>query len=135
MTYTRKSTTIRTIRLTRELDNLLQKDAKAKRMSVKSLIITMITKYAEWDRYAEKFGFVSLTYDSLKLILETSDDNKITQIGKDLGERAIREFLMFWFKRVDIELFLEGTLLWCKYARIAEYNYDTDGRNYSDYSP
>jgi hypothetical protein len=113
----------------------LQKDAKAKRMSVKSLIITMITKYAEWDRYAEKFGFVSLTYDSLKLILETSDDNKITQIGKDLGERAIREFLMFWFKRVDIELFLEGTLLWCKYARIAEYNYDTDGRNYSDYSP
>ena len=80
-------------------------------MSVNSLITTMITKYAEWDRYAEKFGFVSLTYDSLKLILETSDDNKITQIGKDLSERTIREFLMFWFKRIDIESFLEGTLL------------------------
>ena len=80
-------------------------------MSVNSLITTMITKYAEWDRYAEKFGFVSLTYDSLKLILETSDDNKITQIGKDLSERTIREFLMFWFKRIGIESFLEGTLL------------------------
>ena len=105
MTHTRKGTTILTIGLTRELDNLLQKDAKAKRMSVNSLITTMITKYAKWDRHAEKFGFVSLTYDSLKSILETSDDNKITQIGKDLGERAIREFLMFWFKRIDIESF------------------------------
>lgn len=131
MTYARKSTTIRTIRLTHDLDNLLQKDAKAKRMSVNSLLTAMITKYAEWDRHAEKFGFVSLTRDGLRLILEAADDEKLSQIGKDHGKTTNKEFLMFWFKRINMESFLEGTLLWCKYAGVAEYDLETDGRNYT----
>ena len=42
---TNRNTTLRTVRLTRDLDNLLQNDAKAKRMSVNSLMTAIITKY------------------------------------------------------------------------------------------
>jgi hypothetical protein len=128
--YIRRSTTLRTIRLTRDIDNLLQKDAKSKRISTNSLLTSIITKYAEWDRYAEK-GLVSLTRADSRSILESIDDNKLSQIGKDLGKRAFKEFLMIWFKKIDVEKVLEGISLWCKYAGIAEYDLETDGRNYT----
>jgi hypothetical protein len=129
--YTRKSATLRTIRLTRDLDNLLQKDAKSKRISINSLLTSIIVKYAEWDRYAEKFGLVSLSRADSRLILEAIEDIKLSQIGNDLGKRAFKEFLMLWFKKTDVEKVLEGISLWCKYAGIAEYDFETDGRNYT----
>ena len=131
MAYTRKSATLRTIRLTRDLDNLLQKDAKSKRISTNSLLTSIIVKYAEWDRYAEKFGLVSLSRADSRLILEAIEDIKLSQIGNDLGKRAFKEFLMLWFKKTDVEKVLEGISLWCKYAGIAEYDFETDGRNYT----
>lgn len=131
MAYTRKNATLRTIRLTRDLDNLLQKDAKSKRISINSLLTSIIVKYAEWDRYAEKFGLVSLSRADSRLILEAIEDNKLSQIGNDLGKRAFKEFLMLWFKKTDVEKMLEGISLWCKYAGIAEYDFETDGRNYT----
>lgn len=131
MAYTRKSATLRTIRLTRDLDNLLQKDAKSKRISINSLLTSIIVKYAEWDRYAEKFGLVSLSRADSRLILEAIEDIKLSQIGNDLGKRAFKEFLMLWFKKTDVEKVLEGISLWCKYAGIAEYDFETDGRNYT----
>lgn len=131
MAYTRKSATLRTIRLTRDLDNLLQKDAKSKRISINSLLTSIIVKYAEWDRYAEKFGLVSLSRADSRLILEAIEDIKLSQIGNDLGKRAFKEFLMLWFKKTDVEKMLEGISLWCKYAGIAEYDFETDGRNYT----
>ena len=91
--YTRKNTTLRTIRLARGLDDLLQKDAKSKRISINSLLTSIIVKYAEWDRFAENFGLVSLTRTDTRSILGALDDNKLSQIGKDLGERAFKEFM------------------------------------------
>jgi hypothetical protein len=131
VTYTRKSTTLRTIRLARDLDNLLQKDAKSKGISTNSLLTSMIVKYAEWDRYAEKFGLVSLTRAGSRSILEAIDDNKLSQIGKDLGKTEFKGFLMLWFKKIDVEKVLEGCSLWCKYGGIAEYDLETDGRNFT----
>ncbi|MGN6631585.1 MAG: hypothetical protein ACTHKP_05030 [Nitrososphaeraceae archaeon] len=131
MAYSRKSATLRTIRLTRDLDNLLQKDAKSKRISINSLLTSIIVKYAEWDRYAEKFDLVSLSRADSRLTLEAIEDNKLSQIGNDLGKRAFKEFLMLWFKKTDVEKVLEGISLWCKYAGIAEYDFEADGRNYT----
>ncbi len=102
-----------------------------KRISTNSLLTSIIVKYAEWDRYAEKFGLVSLSRADSRVILEAIDDGKLSQIGKDLGERAFKEFFMLWFKKTDVEKMLEGISLWCKYAGIAEYDFETDGRNYT----
>ncbi|MFI5448158.1 MAG: hypothetical protein ACHQ03_00060 [Candidatus Bathyarchaeia archaeon] len=55
---TRQKTILRTVRIRKELDELLQ-DAKAKRTSVNSLMGAIMTKYSEWDRFADKFGYVS----------------------------------------------------------------------------
>ena len=131
MAYTRKSTTLRTIRLTLDLDNLLQNDVKSKNISINSLLTSILVKYAEWDRYAEKFGLVSLTRADSKSLLEAIDDNKLSQIGQDLGKRAFKEFIILWFKKIDVEKVLEGISLWCKYTGNAKYELETDERNYT----
>jgi hypothetical protein len=46
----KKTSTARIIRLPKHLDNVLQKDAKEKRVTVNSLVTSIITKYAEWDK-------------------------------------------------------------------------------------
>ena len=51
-----KRTLIRTIRISKALDSLLRKDAKTKRIPVDALVSSIMTKYAEWDRYNERFG-------------------------------------------------------------------------------
>jgi hypothetical protein len=127
----KRNTTLRTVRLASDLDNLLQKDAKAKMMSVNSLLTTIITKYSEWDRYTEKFGFIALTDDGLRSILEAVDDDRLAQIGKHHGKRTNKDFMMFLFKKTDIEAFLEALSLFCKYAGVAEYDLETDGKSYT----
>lgn len=122
-----KSTT-RTIRISRQLDRLLEKDAINKRVSINSLISSIITKYAEWDRYVESLRFVSIPPDGLRLIIGSLDDEKVKEIGQ---QRHLQEFLMLWFKKITIDSFFDGLTLFCRYGGIAKYDMDTtDGREY-----
>ena len=41
-----------------------------------------------------------------------------------------KEFLMFWFKELDIDSVLAALLLRCKSANVAEYDLKIDGKNY-----
>ena len=38
---------------------------------------------------------------------------------------------MFWFKKINLHIFFDGLSLFCRYARVAEYDLETDGRNYT----
>ncbi len=126
-----KKTLLKTIRITKELDSILQKDAKAKRTNVNALITSILTRYAEWDRYSERFGgSVSLRHDMLRDILEMVDDAAIVEAGREAGSRIQKEFLLFWFKKVDVESYLEYLSLVCRYGGVAQYELATDGREY-----
>ena len=37
----------------------------------------LLKKYVEWDKYADRFGYVTLTRESLRRILQATDDNKL----------------------------------------------------------
>jgi hypothetical protein len=69
-----KKTVLRTIRLSKGLDEFIQKDANSKRISVGALIFTILTKYSQWDRYTEKFDIITLRQEAIKAILETTED-------------------------------------------------------------
>jgi hypothetical protein len=125
-----KSTT-RTIRISRQLDKLLEKEAANKRVSVNSLISYMITKYAEWDRYVESLHFVAIPPDGLRLIIGSLDDEKVKEIGQQIGSRHLQEFMMLWFKKISIDSFFNGLTLFCRYSGMAKYDMDIiDGREY-----
>ena len=80
-----KKIVLRTIRLSRGLDELLQKDANSKRISVGVLISTIFTKYSQWDRYTEKFEMITLGQVTIKAILEASEDEALIRKAREIG--------------------------------------------------
>jgi hypothetical protein len=125
-TRKKPKTLIRSVRITKELDTLLEKDAKAKRVSVNSLISIIMTKYAEMDRYNERFGTITLRREGFRSILEAIEDDTITSLAKDIGTQIPKQFLLFWFKKLNLETYLKYLSLVCKYSGFAEYEVDTN---------
>jgi hypothetical protein len=70
-----KKTMLRAIRLSKDLDDLLQKDANSKRITVGALISTILIKYSQWDRYTEKFDMITFRHETLSAILEATEDD------------------------------------------------------------
>ncbi|MEK0325374.1 MAG: hypothetical protein QQN63_06680 [Nitrosopumilus sp.] len=131
MSFGKKKTVLRSIRISQELDELLQKDAKNKRISVNALISTMMIKYAEWDRFADKFGYVTLTSETFKTILEITDEKKLSELAKVMGARLPKEVMLFWFKKTDLEAFLSYIDLYGKYSGLFQYELDKEGDRYT----
>jgi len=126
-----KKSLLRTVRITPELDEILQKDAQAKRVSVNALLTTILTKYAEWDRYTERFGYMTISKDLFTSVLGAADDAKLTQAALELGQRLPKEVILFFFRELNVDTFLAYMTLTCKYGNIAENEVETHGRNYT----
>jgi hypothetical protein len=125
-----KKTVLRTIRLSKGLDELLQKDANSKRISVGALISTILTKYSQWDRYTEKFDMITFRHETLRAILEATEDEALIKKGREIGAKVPREFLMFWFKKMDLDSYLRYLELLCNYGGFARYELEADGQVY-----
>ena len=125
-----KKTVLRTIRLTKGLDELLQKDANLKRISIGALISTILTKYSQWDRYTEKFDMITFRQETLRAILEATEDDALIKKGREIGAKIPREFLMFWFKKTDLESYLRYLELLCNYGGFARYELEANGGYY-----
>jgi hypothetical protein len=122
---------IRSVRISKALDTLLRKDAKTKRITVNALLSSIMTKYAEWDRYNERFGVISIKRDAFRSILGAIEDDKIIRLSKEIGTQIAKQFILFWFKKTNLETYLEYMSLVCRYAEFAQYEVDTDGTNYT----
>lgn len=126
-----EKTVLRTIRIPQKMDQLLQIDAKTKRVSINSLIYNLLLKYVEWDRYSERFGRVLLRPQTLKSFIDLSDNSEIEKIGKDIGKRIPKEFLLFWFKEINLESFLEYISLLCRYGGFAHHEIESEDGSFT----
>lgn len=131
MNKRKEKTILRTIRIPYEIDQILQNDAKTKRVSINSLISNLLSKYVELDRYSERFGRVMLRPQTLKLIINAIDEIKIGEIGSEIGNKIPKEFLLFWFKEVNLHSFLEYLSLLCRYGGFAHYEFEDKEREFT----
>ena len=83
-TMEKRKTVLRTIRIDRDLDDALNKDARENDITENALISSILVKYIEWDRYAKKFGRVSLLNETLKSIIEATEPDKLEAAAKEL---------------------------------------------------
>jgi hypothetical protein len=114
------------------MDSLLQKDAKSKGISVNSLLSLIIARYAEWDRYIEKFSTITVKKESFKTMLSAiEDDDKVKDISQKLGENVSSQFIMFWFKKKTLDNYLKYISLICKHGGFAQYEIEQEGREYT----
>jgi hypothetical protein len=124
-------TVLRTIRISSELDKIIQKDAKERRLSVNALISTIMTRYTEWDRFNERFGIISLKREAFAQIINMLEGEEIIGVARDIGEEVPKQFILFWFKRLTLENYLAYISLVCRYAYFAEYELEINGADYT----
>ena len=127
----RKKTKLRTVRVTAELDETLQKDAEDRRLSVNALIGSIFARYSEWDRFADKLGFVALSPYLLREAMAMLTENQVERLGTALGERLPGELARFWFKKVNHEALIGLVSLYCTYGGVGEYELETNGMDYA----
>lgn len=123
-----KRTVIRTVRLTKELDKILAEDADLKRTNLNALISSILMKYAEWDRYAERFSHISVPTTLFRGLLDLiTDEDALAKLADRVGVELPSETASFWFKKINQETLLRFQRLACKYGRAGEIEIEDEG--------
>ena len=91
---------LRGIRIPKQLNELLQKDAETENRTVSALVVSILTKYAEWDRYTQKFGFVTVPRSTYKRMIEAMDEQTYRSATEEAPSTFL-EMIRFWYRRVD----------------------------------
>lgn len=127
MGVNRKKTVLRTVRLDQELDSILRDDAEQSDLTVNGLINRIMTKYSEWDRYTDRFGFVSFARQTFKSILEEVDERKVEQIAFNTASTTLKAVTLFWFKELNAETLVKTISNYSKYGGLATSEIKIDG--------
>jgi len=120
----RKQTVVRSIRMSREMDEELRKEMEYKRLGYNAFVTSILTKYLEWDRFAEKFGFVQFSVEIFQQLLDWVDEEMIENIAMKFS-RTAKEAVLFYFKRVTLETLLDYIIMGLKYCYLGQVQYDT----------
>ena len=73
---------------------------------------------------------ITFRHETLRAILEATEDEVLVRKAREIGAKIPREFLMFWFKKTDLESYLRYLELLCNYGGFARYELEVDGRSY-----
>jgi hypothetical protein len=116
-----EGTSVKTIRLSKGLERSLEREARNRKMSLNSFVTSILAKYDDWDRLAEKFGMVSLPADELTAILEGLSEAQIEKIARQCGASIPRAVMDFWFSRISAESFLRYLSLRSNYQHFVNH--------------
>ncbi len=122
----KRKSVLRTIRITEAQDEVLRKDSRSKGLYVNALLSTIITKYVEWDRYGDRFGFVSASKETFRALIETTDEQKLLATARELGARIPKEAVLFWRKKVNLDSYLSFLSLVSRYQKLAEFEIEAE---------
>ena len=112
---------LRSIRIKRDLQLILERDAASKGISVNALVNAVLTRYAEWDRYTEKFGVVTLAKTGYAAMFDAIPDEEIDRLGERIGGSNPRDMTLFWFKSLGMDAFARYLHLIARYGHTIEY--------------
>ena len=101
-----------------EVDKALLKISDSEDISYSSLVSQIFVKHIEWDHRTEKYGYVHISKAFFKAFIELLTDNQLIDVGKKLGSSLPKEFIMFWWKQINITTFFEYIDILSKYAGI-----------------
>jgi hypothetical protein len=118
----RYKTKLRTIRVPVALDAALEEEAGKRTMSTNSFITSILEKYDEWDRQAERFHFMAFPKEQVRDEFAALSDLALTKrLAKAAGATVPKEIMLFWFKEVSLDSFIKYLALQAKYQRYAHY--------------
>jgi hypothetical protein len=106
-------------------------DADHRSVSLNSLVKEILTRYAEWDRYAQKFGVISISGEVFRSILEVVDSEKLQVIARDMGGRIPKEASLLVFQKMSVDTYFAALTTLLKYGGFGEYDVKRTGEGYT----
>jgi len=118
-TLSNRNTVVRAIRIDSSLDKSITEAANKKGLSFNLLVNQILTKYTEFDRVAEKLGFIGFAPSSLKNFLNLISNAEAETLGAVSGFSGhnAKQFANMLVGRSDLEGFLETIKRMEKYVR------------------
>ncbi len=123
-------TSIRSIRMPDDLIVELEKESEFQHISVNTLVNTIIFRYLEWERYAEKFGFIGLSRETFRAMISNMDEAELSTLAKSVSFSKLKEFAFFSWNINGPKSVLEFIKKFCRYARYGEWEIRQDGPFY-----
>ena len=93
-------------RLDPDVIDKLNKAAKEDRITLNALVDQVFDNYVTWDRKATKSGWVLVKNDVLKSFIESLDEKKIARLGIRAAKIVMRDTLLSFSGKIDLETWL-----------------------------
>ncbi len=123
----RKKTNLRTIRLSEEIDSLLESDAQKQNISTNALVGKILTRYVEWDRIVEKLDFVSFPNAFFVALINEMSDEKIQEMASQEVIRQIKEQALWDSGKTDFDTLLKTIVQVGKYGMASDISLENWG--------
>ncbi len=135
-----RKTVLKSVRMSEADEAILQKDAESKGITFNALVSSLIARYIEWDRLADRYGFVALPRHSFRYLISLLDQEQLERFGRETGMSNASAITSFWFKSLDFATFQKFLAVYSKYTRIWDYEVGRQGSNvvltvHNDISP
>lgn len=88
-----RKTVTRTFRVREEWDDILRNEAEKQGISVNVLVNMILRRYARFDRWTRHSNIISLTQDSLRIIMKGIPKENIAKAGEMRGQPAIQSII------------------------------------------
>jgi hypothetical protein len=121
-----------TFRVPQDVLEFIRQEAMERQVSLNTVVNQILTKHYEWDAFAEKYGFVSVSPEYYKGILDATD-------GKALEQRALqtapqlRDYIRLAEKSEDVESMLHGFRIGAKYSGLGRLEMKREEPKYQLY--
>lgn len=117
-----RKTVLKTIRLSPEEEELLTAEARSRGVTFNALVSSVLTRYLEWDRFAEKYGFVALPRQSYRFLTSLLSEQELAEFGRETGAQNASAIAHFWYKQLGVNAFLAFLAISAKYCGIWHYD-------------
>jgi len=78
----------------------LEEEAKKNRTSLNTLVSQILSRYADWWRYAGRLGLIPVSKDLLRDVFKSLDKPELEDLGRRFAETSGREHVLYLYQQV-----------------------------------
>ncbi len=93
----------------------IRQEAMEQHVSLNTVVNQILTKHYEWDAFTQKYGFVSLSPEYYKDVLEAADEEALAQRALQAGPQ-LRDYVRLYEKSADVESMIHSFRIAAKYS-------------------
>jgi len=84
----------------------LRSDSEEKQISLNTLVNQILDSYAEWERFEERVGMISLAKPVVVKLFCNMSEEEVMDLATSVGKDAIKDIALFMGNEIDFKLFL-----------------------------